>query len=570
MNTTLLNTAIETLQTHKTTWARLPIPQKIVFLEQLRADTDRLGQQWVALSCQHKQIDINTPWAGEEWMGGPWAFLTGINGILDTLAALAEGRKPSLKKVRTRPGGQTIAQVFPNTLYDKLILSGVHAEVWMQEGVTPDNLAETMAQFYDKVDPAGHVSLVLGAGNVSSIPILDTLHKLYTDGEVVLLKMNPVNAYLGPVYEDLFAPFIAAGYVQFTYGGAEVGNYLVQHPRIETIHMTGSAKTHDAIVFGTGEEGRVRKQHNTPRLKKPITSELGGVGPCIVVPGPWTKADIRFQAENIVTTKLNNSGFNCVASQVLILPERWEHSHTLLNEIRDLMIALPTRPAYYPGVEKRQQEAVRHHPTAEILDDSPVPRTLITQLDPTAENEYCFNAEFFGTVLAQTSLPGATPAIFLRNVVEFCNDKLDGTLGATLIIHPQTMKALGKVFEGILADLRYGAIGVNQWNAGAYLLAQCAWGAYPGHTLDNIESGIGVVHNSFMFAKPQKTVIYGPFRPFPRSWRYGEFHTTPRPAWFVTNPTAHTTAKQVAKFTANPSLLKLPAIFVSALRGNGA
>src|SRR5260221_3224460 len=47
-------------------------------------------------------------------------------------------------------------------------------------------------------------------------------------------------------------------------------------------------------------------------------------------------------------------------------------------------------------------------------------------------------------------------------------------------------------------DLRYGAIGLNVWNAVAFLLAQATWGAYPGHTLDDIQSGIGVVRNSFL------------------------------------------------------------------------
>ena len=47
--------------------------------------------------------------------------------------------------------------------------------------------------------------LVLGAGNVSSIPATDTISKVFQEGQVVLLKMNPVNEYLGPIFERLFA-----------------------------------------------------------------------------------------------------------------------------------------------------------------------------------------------------------------------------------------------------------------------------------------------------------------------------------------------------------------------------
>ena len=60
-----------------------------------------------------------------------------------------------------------------------------------------------------------------------------------------------------------------------------------------------------------------------------MTSELGGVGPTIVVPGPWTDADIEFQAEHILTMKLHNAGSNCVAAQVLVLPREWAGKRTI-------------------------------------------------------------------------------------------------------------------------------------------------------------------------------------------------------------------------------------------------
>ncbi|MGV7591820.1 aldehyde dehydrogenase family protein, partial [Mycobacterium kansasii] len=86
-------------------------------------------------------------------------------------------------------------------------------------------------------------------------------------------------------------------------GGADVGGALVNHPGITTVHMTGSARTHDAIVFGTGDEGAQRKAENRPLLDKAITSELGGVSPTIVVPGEWSAADLRFQAEHLATQR---------------------------------------------------------------------------------------------------------------------------------------------------------------------------------------------------------------------------------------------------------------------------
>jgi len=364
----------------------------------------------------------------------------------------------------------------------------------------------------------------------------------------------------------VFAPFVTGGYLRVVRGGADVGEYLTRHDGIDEIHITGSGRTHDAIVFGSGDDGLARKQRGAPVLDKPITSELGGVGPTIVVPGPWSRADIAFQAQNVVSMKLHNAGCNCVAAQVLVLPREWELRDAFLDEVRRLMQELPQRTAYYPGASDRQQAAVGAHPDAEQFAGD-VPRTLITGLDPEAEGEHCYSSEFFGPVLAVTSLEGSDAAGFLGRAVDFCNRRLDGTLGATVLVHPRTERELGEKFDHALSELRYGAIGVNIWNAAAFLLAQACWGAYPGHTLSDIQSGIGVVHNSFLFDKPEKTVARGSFYPYPRSWLHGDFSLLPQPPWFVTNRTAHITARRISQFAVDPGWRHVPGIFVAALRG---
>jgi aldehyde dehydrogenase (NAD(P)+) len=126
---------------------------------------------------------------------------------------------------------------------------------------------------------------------------------------------------------------------------------------------------------------------------------------------------------------------------------------------------------------------------------------------------------------------------------------------------------MGPAFEDALAELRYGAIGVNIWSAAAFLIPEATWGAYPGHTEDDIQSGIGVVRNSLMFDRPQKTVARGSFYPFPRSWLHGDPSIAPKPPWFVTNRTANRTARLVTGVAVDPQLMRLPAIFALALRG---
>jgi len=82
--------------------------------------------------------------------------------------------------------------------------------------------------------------------------------------------------------------------------------------------------------------------------------------------------------------------------------------------------------------------------------------------------------------------------------------------------------------EKAVADLRYGSVVVNHWGAIAYYMAVTPWGAYPGHEMVDIQSGVGKVHNPLMFDEAEKSVIYAPFISIPdpytatakRSYRY--------------------------------------------------
>lgn len=50
---------------------------------------------------------------------------------------------------------------------------------------------------------------------------------------------------------QVFAPFVAAGFVEFVYGGADVGRYCNHHQLVDSVHLTGSEATYNNIVFGS-------------------------------------------------------------------------------------------------------------------------------------------------------------------------------------------------------------------------------------------------------------------------------------------------------------------------------
>ncbi|MFF9403712.1 aldehyde dehydrogenase family protein [Streptomyces sp. NPDC014744] len=458
--------------------------------------------------------------------------------------------------------GRIAVDVFPATGWDRILLNGHRAEVRIQEGATPESVRAGAAQEYrGGASPPG-VALVLGGGNVASVTALDVLHKLYTDGQVAVAKTHPVNAYLRPHLEQIFSEFVERDWLRFVDGGEAEGAYLTTHPGVDSIHVTGSDRTHDAIVWGTDGLAEQRRREDTPLLTKPFTSELGGVSPVIVVPGDWSDADFRFQAEHIVTSKMNNSGHNCVASQVLIVPSGWTGSQRLLDEIRLLARALPTRAGYYPGTENRLAEVLARHPEAEILGTTGL--VLVSELYD--QNDPLITAEIFAGALGVVELPGDSPREFLRRAIDFANDVLPGTLGATVLVHPRTEKTASTAIRDAVAALRYGTLGINCWPGVGFLLGYTPWGAYPGHTRQEVGSGTGFVHNAFMLGEIEKTVLRAPFAPAPRGLVAGSPSLSPRPPYFATSRTGRATLERLTHFVAAPQARRLPALVFSALR----
>ena len=561
MDTDKLDQKLERLQAHKQEWADLGIDKKIAMARRLMKRTVDVGPGQVAKALEAKGIRPDSPHVGEEWLGGVMATVRNLRLLIETLDSLYhDGETPiDESDVRKRANGRIAVDVFPKSIWDKLMYTGFEAEVYQQAGVTRENLFEHMASFYLHEDPVGRVSLVLGAGNVNSIPPLDCIYKLYAEGEVCILKLNPVNDYIGPYIEESFREFIDAGYMEVVYGGVDVGEYLVNHDAVETIHITGSDKSHDAIVYGTGEEGQERKDADEPLIDKPITSELGNVSPVIVFPGDWSEKELDFQAQNIASQLVNNAGFNCNAVRVVVTWEDWDQRQELMDRVVAILEDVGPRAAYYPGAHDRYESFMDHHDEradqAGEHGEEHLPYAVIRDVDPGNEEDICFQREAWCTVMSETALPGEDPAEYLKNAVEFSNDVLWGTLSASIIVDPRAQKTFEASIEQAIEDLEYGSVVINHWPALAYALGSTTWGAYPGHTRQDIQSGIGVVHNTFLFDKPEKSVVRGPFV------------VMPKPPWFATNKKTHEIAPRLVDFDKDPSVYKSVKILWPALRG---
>ncbi len=560
MNTTELDQKITGLANHADAWTKLSIERRIQYLRDTLKGTVAVAHEQVAAAVEAKGVEPGSSQAAEDYLAGPVVQARTIRLLMESLEQIKKHGQVRIKKkrIKTRPDGQVTVQVFPTDTADALLFGGFSATIWQQPEVTVDTLNENIAELYRQAPPEGRVALVLGAGNVASIGPLDVIHKLFVEGQVVLLKMNPVNDYLGPFIEKAFSSLIKDGYVALAYGAADVGEYLCQHAGIHEIHITGSDRTHDAIVYGVGAQGAERKAKNDPRTDKRITSELGNVSPVIIMPGSWTESELRFQAENVATQMTNNGGFNCNAAKVLIMHDEWSQRREFMDMLKAVLASLPQRPAYYPGAEQRYDNFVGSHAESEPIGERTegvLPWTLIPNLDAKNTGDMCFTQESFCGVTAVTSLGGADAAEFLGRAVTFCNDVLWGTLNASIVLHPRTEKRFSEALENAIAELKYGSVAVNHWPGLCYGFGSTAWGAFPGHTMDDIQSGIGAVHNTYLFDKPQKTVLRGPFV------------VNPKPPWFVTHRNTQGVALKMMAMEASPSLWRVPGIAMQALKG---
>jgi len=212
-----IDQAIAELRSKKDEWAELPIADRRAILREMLRDFSKVGTAWAEAVRDAEGIPAGTATAGEEYLAGPYFIARNLRLLDDALGDVSIYGQPKIPgPVRTRPDGQVTAQVFPQSIYDRVFFGGIVGEVWMQKDVTAEELASTQAVAYKAAEPHGEVSLVLGAGNVSSIGPMDALYKLFVENKVVLYKMHPLNAYLGPLLADGFQALVDWGVLMFS------------------------------------------------------------------------------------------------------------------------------------------------------------------------------------------------------------------------------------------------------------------------------------------------------------------------------------------------------------------
>ena len=536
---------ITTLRTNSKEFNNISNIQLSSMLEEVISNIKEVAYFWSTV-CSDNKGTSKTPAEGEEWLGGPFSAVLATQYYIETLQSNEE------LSINFYNKDENSYKVFPNKLIEKLTFPFIDAKVYFNKSMSFDDINKYRG-FSKRYDINPSITLVLGAGNFSSIPYLDVLYHLITRRSVILLKLNPVNEYLKPVFEKVFENFIERGYIIVSTGNVDESKYMAKHPGVNHIHLTGSDKTFEDIVYGRHLVDKERKLKSLPKSNsKTITSELGNVTPFIIHPGKWSTSEIKYQARKIVTGKLNNNGFNCIAAQIVVLPEGWGQTETLIKYIKFYMNKVNERKAYYPESIERLNKLEKDKAYERVNKLSCVTPHLTREIK--AYNKYELD-EVWSSALYFKRIEYSSPEDYSNKAIEYCNNKLWGNLGVSVIMKDHNKKLNSHILENYIENLEYGTVAINEWAAIGYIIPQLPWGGYPGNKDTDIQSGQSIVHNSLLFESPLKGVVQTKFR-------ISKFIDPP---WFVTNKKSRRLFKNLTYFQINNSKINLLKVGFSAL-----
>ena len=481
-----------------------PAARAARLLPLLAAVTERLAAKaanWVMLSCATKGIDPASDLAAEELASGPLAVARALQIWRRSLGHVARGQLPRLPGPPRPLRGALAFAAMPALPFDRLSFAGYRGRVIVS--------AEHPVQVLPP--PRAGVAVVLGAGNVTSVPLADLLTLLCRDGQPVIVKLHPLHAPLREVFADVFAPLRDVG-CEFVLGATDLGQALAADPRVTQVHLTGAPTTFAQLVAANA-------RRPTPAH---LGAELGNVTPVLLAPGRFSSRELTARIDDVAAMFVNNGSFNCAAARVLVTARGWPQRAEFLARLGARLASIPPRRAFHPGAATRFARLLGRS----AADPKHLPWTLVTDADPEA-HPLAFAQESFAPLLFETALDARDVPTFLSQAVRLCNERLGGELAAMVLADRRTLRAHRQAFAAACDALRYGTVAINTWAALAFAWMSTPWGAAPGNTLAAPGSGVGFVHDPFFLRAPQKTILEGPVRPWPTPpWWPG--HRAPR------------------------------------------
>jgi len=443
----------------------------------------------------------------EEIATGPLASLRLLMvtaRCLGDVAARGTPRPSSPPRIVHRGGGgaELVAvEVMPGPwLADKAMFAGHTATVRCGVAGGLDSFGRVWREECRDRPRHGGVAAILGAGNVTGLAVADAVSQIFEHGRAAIVKLHPLQEPLLPVFRAALGPLVDAGLLELLAGGPGVAAATIASPGVGHVHITGGRGAFDAIVWGPDGP----RPGGQPALTKPITCELGGVTPWVVVPGRYTGPQLDRQADLVAASILNNTSFNCIATKCVVTCRGWPQRSAFLERVSRRLAATPPRRGWYPGAAAAWEEVTQARPPA----DGTLPWVLRSGIDPDGEPRWLAR-EWFVPVAVEVPLDADDIEAFCTRAARFTRS-LPGNLGCSVTI-PASLPPHDRQRVDLLVDhLEYGAVAVNTWVALAYAFGSVPWGGFPGGTLAEPGSGIGFVHDPLCLPLVHNSIVRGP------------------------------------------------------------
>lgn len=238
-------------------------------------------------------------------------------------------------------------------------------------------------------------------------------------GNVVILKHAPNCIGAGEAIAEIFAK---AGFIKDIFQhfiiDTEQAAQIIANPLVAGVTLTGSERAGIAVASAAGKH-----------LKKSVL-ELGGNDPYIVM----ADADLDVAAQNIVTSRLNNSGQVCISAKRIIADKK------IIKPLKDKILAIiktykvgdPMAENTQCGplaredlrdlVHKQVQESIKAG--ANLVVGGTIPKQKgyyypPTVLDSVKPGMPAFDDEIFGPVFSIIESASEDEAISLANLSRF-------------------------------------------------------------------------------------------------------------------------------------------------------
>jgi aldehyde dehydrogenase (NAD(P)+) len=435
------------------------------------------------LACETAEQMGVTP--GEVWLETIFPSVWGLLSTRRGLLANAKVEEPlrrlqyfSARLSRVEFAGRQAIKVLPANILERLLLPGFSGHVLLKESPTGDRTAKTLPR---PESPGTGLALCLMPFNLASIGVLDIVHLLCKRQMRVVAKVSEKVEFVGPLLERILAPFIEAKALRLVFGGPDVGAWLAARPEFSHVHLTGSARTADAVAQVVGQQK--------------LTAELGGVTLAIVFPDALsTHADRRQVARQIAFGALANNGQHCVSFQIVLVRAQ---DHAAFENVLGQEFRLAMSRSGGKSSCRKLVDADAARRLESWAADLAAAGARLSPAQPRADSEYfpgcfvqgfdekmrIFSEEAFGPVLGLLPLPREDFAAQAKAVAN--STALSGDLGISLFTaHPHSLE-----IQRLAQELRHGIVTVNTY-PGVAFATSVPWGAGPGQL-----SGNAWVHN---------------------------------------------------------------------------